>query len=184
MSRKNRPTAGPPAATELTSAAAGDPPARPADPTVGIRPDSEPVLVPTSPDARSSPGAVVDPAADADPAERASEARRRPGRHRRRRPHARAVRLAQVFGLPTIGLPAAILLLIVCQSPTPDGDTSATGRTTPPTAVTSYSMPSLNPGGLPAGYGSPSGVIPSRPPSTALRTVTDRLAMRRNRASR
>ena len=59
----------------------------------------------------------------------------------------------QAIGLPTIGVPAIVALLIVCQSPPSDG----VGATTAPTAATSYPMPELNPAGRPVGYTGASG---------------------------
>lgn len=77
-----------------------------------------------------------------------------PGRHRKL-PDAgktQAIRRAQVIGLPLLGLPAIILLLIVTVAPSGD-DTAATSKTAPPTTATNYPMPSLNPNGPATGDG-------------------------------
>ena len=91
--------------------------------------------------------------------------RGRSGRHRRPPVRSRTLRRAHAIGLPTLGLPAIILLLLFTISPSDDAATP----TAPPTTATSYPMPSLNPSGLPAGYSTTTedGQIPTGALATA-----------------
>ncbi|WP_052710793.1 lytic transglycosylase domain-containing protein [Pseudofrankia sp. DC12] len=105
-----------------------------------------------------------------------------PGRHRK--PPApdkkQSIRRAQVIGLPLLGLPAIILLLVFTVAPS--GDTAATSRTTPPTTATSYPMPTLNPAGPATGDDGqpPTGALataaanPTSAPSLVTLTAADR----------
>jgi len=176
MSRHTRPTTGTPHTTppqptpEPEAGPAADAAAAPAPPrTDTIRLDHEPLAATRVAGSHDLP---PDDPEDADPdtpstrrgthrakrkqargrhARPLGNAQKPSARHRKPATTSRTVRRAQAIGLPTLGLPAIILLLIFTVGPS-DGDSTATTTTAPPTAATSYPMPSLNPNGLPAGY--------------------------------